>query len=118
MTFTRVPTSTDQQTDHAANSTLDFRLQTLDFHAPPHHERVRFQARVAVPPGAKLDWWEVLRDARNEALPLPRSRNASGCDSSRAAYTKEPARSRSGRDEADGFIGGRELLAYPPKTGR
>jgi hypothetical protein len=38
-------------------------------HDPPHDEHVRFQARVAVLPGAKPDSWEALRDALNEALP-------------------------------------------------
>ena len=39
------------------------------YHAPPHDEQVRFQTRVAVPRGGRLDWWEVLRDALNEVLP-------------------------------------------------
>jgi hypothetical protein len=41
------------------------------YHAPPHDEQVRFQTRVAVPRGRRPDWWAVLRDALNQALPPP-----------------------------------------------
>ena len=38
--------------------------------------------------------------------------------SANQAFTTETGRSKNGRDEANGFISGREPLAYHPKTGR
>ena len=44
-------------------------LSVRIYHAPPDDERVRFETRVPVAPGAAPDYWEVLRDALNEVLP-------------------------------------------------
>jgi hypothetical protein len=43
--------------------------QVRIYHAPPEDAEVRFQVRVPVPRGARLDYWLVLRDALNRALP-------------------------------------------------